>query len=73
MEVLYTVCCGLDVHKASVTACLRAPGDGPQRRQEVRTFGTMTRELRRLADWLRVSVQRERPDRPIVNAKIGAS
>src|SRR2546428_323163 len=37
---------------ASVTACLRAPGDGPQRRQEVRTFGTTTRELRCLADWL---------------------
>ena len=52
MEVLYAVCCGLDVHKASVTACLRAPGDGPQRRQEVRTFGTTTRELLRLADWL---------------------
>jgi hypothetical protein len=27
MEVLYPVCCGLDVHKASVTACLRTPGD----------------------------------------------
>jgi transposase len=52
MEVLYTVCCGLDVHKASVTACLRSPGDGPRRRQEVRTFGTTTRELLRLADWL---------------------
>jgi transposase len=52
MEVLYAVCGGLDVHKASVTACLRSPGDGPQRRQEVRTFGTSTRELVRLADWL---------------------
>ena len=52
MEVLYAVCCGLDVHKASVTACLRSPGDGPPRRQEVRTFGTSTRELERLADWL---------------------
>jgi transposase len=52
MEVLYPVRCGLDVHKASVTACLRSPGDGPQRRQEVRTFGTTTRELLRLADWL---------------------
>jgi transposase len=52
MEVLYAVCCGLDVHQASVTACLRSPGDGPQRRQEVRTFGTTTRELLRLADWL---------------------
>jgi transposase len=52
MEVLYAVCCGLDVHQASVTACLRSPGDGPQRRQEVGTFGTSTRELLRLADWL---------------------
>src|SRR5437870_7421166 len=52
MEVLYPVCCALDVHQASVTACLRSPGDGPQRRQEVRTFGTTTRELLGLADWL---------------------
>ena len=52
MEVLYAVCCGLDVHKASVTACLRSPGEGAPRRQEVRTFGTTTRELRRLVDWL---------------------
>jgi hypothetical protein len=52
MEVLYAVCCGLDVHKTSIAACLRSPGTGPQRRQEVRTFGTTTRELLRLADWL---------------------
>jgi transposase len=52
MDVLYAVCCGLDVHKASVTACLRSPGAGTQRRQEVRTFGTTTRELLRLEDWL---------------------
>ena len=52
MDVLYPVCCELDVHKASVTACLRSPGNGAQRRQEVRTFGTTTRELLRLVDWL---------------------
>jgi hypothetical protein len=52
MEVLYAICCGLDVHKASITACLRSPGAGAQRRQEVRTFGTSTRELLRLVDWL---------------------
>ncbi len=34
------------------TACLRSPGAGAQRRQEVRTFGTTTRELLRLVDWL---------------------
>src|SRR5262249_41199958 len=44
--------CGLDVHKASVTACLRSPGDGPRRREEVQTFGSSTRELLRLVEWL---------------------
>jgi hypothetical protein len=31
MEVLYAICCGLDVHKASIIACLRPPGVGAQR------------------------------------------
>src|SRR5262245_43928385 len=53
MEVLYAVCCGLDVHKASVTACLRTPGDRGGRRQEVRTFGTTTGQLLRLGGWIR--------------------
>lgn len=28
MDVLYPICCGLDVHKATVTACLRRVGRG---------------------------------------------
>jgi transposase len=52
MEVLYRVCCGLDVHKKIVVACLRFPGPKGKRAEEVRTFGTTTRELLRLADWL---------------------
>ena len=52
MEVLYPVCCGLDVHKRTVAACLRGPGPKATRAEEVRTFGTTTRELLRLADWL---------------------
>jgi transposase len=50
MEVMYEVCCGLDVHKKSVTACaLWASG----RRRQTREFGTFTRELLKLSDWLR--------------------
>ena len=52
MEVTYPVCCGLDIHRKSVTACLLTPGDGPAPRQQVRTFGTMTADLERLRDWL---------------------
>ena len=55
MEVLYPVCCGLDVHKRTVAACLRGPGPKATRTEEIRTFGTTTRELLRLADWLGVA------------------
>jgi transposase len=48
MDVKYKRCCGLDVHKKSVAACAITP-EG----QETRTFGTMTRELLALADWLK--------------------
>jgi transposase len=52
MEVLHPRCAGLDVHKDSVVACIRIASDGAVR-QEVRTFGTMTRPLEELAAWLR--------------------
>lgn len=50
MEVMYPRCAGLDVHKDSVVACARCVTE-PQHR-EVRTFGTTTRDLFALADWL---------------------
>jgi transposase len=52
MDVIYARCCGLDIHKKTVVACLisSAPGQEPQK--EVRTFRTMTAELLLLADWL---------------------
>ncbi len=52
MEVVHERCCGLDVHKRTVVACLLTPGQRGQPSREVRTFGTTTRELLALADWL---------------------
>jgi transposase len=52
MEVVHERCCGLDVHKKTVVACLVTPGRGGQPTREVRTFSTMTRELLALSDWL---------------------
>ncbi|MGI9860862.1 IS110 family transposase [Moorella naiadis] len=51
MEVAYERCCGLDVHKKKVVACLLTPG-GKQPKQEIRTFGTMTEDLKGLLEWL---------------------
>jgi transposase len=52
MEVVYRRCAALDVHKASVVACVLTSTAKGQAAQEVRTFGTMTRELEALAGWL---------------------
>jgi transposase len=51
MEVLYPRCCGLDVHKETVVACLRLVIDG-KAVKEVRTFSTTTASLMRLSEWL---------------------
>jgi transposase len=52
MDVLHERCCGLDLHKRSITACRLLPGPGGTVSKEVRTFGTMTAELLELGDWL---------------------
>ncbi|MGO9450003.1 MAG: IS110 family transposase, partial [Candidatus Binataceae bacterium] len=53
MERLIERCCGLDVHKATVSACVRVtPRPGGEVKQEVRTFATTTAELLALREWL---------------------
>ena len=42
MEVLYPRCCGLDIHKKTVVACLMTTEEGQQPVKEIRTFRTMT-------------------------------
>jgi transposase len=48
VQVLYERCCGLDVHKKSVTACVITP-EG----KEIQTFGTMTGDIIALVDWIK--------------------
>jgi transposase len=52
MQVIYTRCAGLDVHKKSVVACRLIGEPGTLPRKETRTFGTTTRDLLALSDWL---------------------
>jgi transposase len=51
MEVMHPRCCGIDIHKESVVACLRLQ-EGRRAKTEVRRFGTTTAELLRLHEWL---------------------
>lgn len=47
MEVVYRCCCGIDVHKKIIVACLNNGGE-----QSLREFGTTTSEIKTLANWL---------------------
>ena len=51
MQVLYGVCCGLDVHKKEITAALMSGEDAVV----VKTFGTTTNELKTMVKWLQES------------------
>ena len=47
MQVVHERCCGLDVHKRTVVACVLTP-----QKRETRNFGTMTADLAMLVEWL---------------------
>ena len=47
MEKVYDICCGVDVHKKLIVACLRSG-----KKNEIRQFGATTRELLEMAAWL---------------------
>lgn len=54
MEDILECCCGLDIHKESIVACiLKGPlEDGAKPQRELREFGTLARDLIALRNWL---------------------
>ena len=53
MQPILKSCCGLDVHKSMVMACIaHGPLDKPPK-FEIRKFSTMTDDLRTLKEWLK--------------------
>ena len=53
MRVLHERCCGLDIHKQFVVACLLATSPDGTVQKEVRTPSTRTNDLLALTDWVR--------------------
>lgn len=53
MEVIYEKCCGIDVHKETLTACIMIGDGGKVTKKDVKTLSTMTEDLERLRDWLK--------------------
>jgi transposase len=52
MDVLIERCCGIDVHKAAVVACVVIADGGKKPRKEIRRFSTFTKDLVTLREWL---------------------
>lgn len=52
LQVVHPICCGLDIHKECISACLIYPDGSGRDQSEVQEFGTFTDELMRLKLWL---------------------
>ncbi len=55
MEVLYRSCCGIDVHKQFLVACLLVVDEAGCQHKELRRFSTMTLDLLTCVDWLKAA------------------
>jgi hypothetical protein len=52
MQVIYQRCCGIDLHKKMIVACLLiCTAEGVQK--EIQMFSTMLPDLYRLREWLK--------------------
>ncbi len=52
MQVVHERCCGLDVHKKTVVACILITLANGEVQRHIRTFSTMTAGVLALSDWL---------------------
>jgi transposase len=52
MQILNPRCCGIDVHKKMIVACVLLSGEQGEVQRHIRTFSTMTNDLLLFADWL---------------------
>ncbi len=52
LDIMFTHCAGLDVHKKSVTVCVLVPGTKEKVRRLLKTFSTTTKALQEMKGWL---------------------
>lgn len=55
LRIVYPICCGLDVHKSFVFACIASTEEKGVTSYKSHRFNTFTRGLRELADWLKTN------------------
>lgn len=52
LKIVYPICCGMDVHKSFVVACIASTNDHGVTTYKSKRFSTFTGDLRRCAAWL---------------------
>lgn len=52
LKIVHTICCGIDVHKTFVVACIASTNDKGVTTYQTQRFSTYTKDLRELAEWL---------------------
>ena len=55
VDIVYPVCCGIDVHKSFLVACIATTDERNHTTHQIRRFSTFTGDLRKLAEWLAVN------------------
>ena len=52
LKIVYPICCGMDVHKSFLVACIASTNECGVTTYKRRRFSTFTKDLRLCADWL---------------------
>ncbi len=52
IRIVHPICCGMDVHKKSISACVIFSDNNGEEKHEIKVFGTFTDDLMRLKEWL---------------------
>jgi len=53
MDVLFARCCGIDIHKKSITVCVLLREAGRKEDKQIREYGTTAAAILSCGDWLR--------------------
>lgn len=52
LKIVYPICCGIDVHKTFLVACIASTNDKGVTTYKSHRFSTFTNDLRKLSEWL---------------------
>ncbi len=52
IQIIHPVCCGLDVHKDKISACLITLDDNGKEKYEIKEFSTFSKDLLKMKKWL---------------------